>query len=358
MADANSTGNKHLKKAVRANDWNQDNDDWNQDDDDWRMSRIVAVPSALERPTIPGRRMVTMGWHPDLPDYRDYCIRQRKDSQSKATCGNNKVVEWLNEKKSSILKTSSELKSCHYDNIKYCSPVEDQGQIGSCTAQAVVGLMEYNMCRANSEHIDGSRLFVYKITRKLMGVVGDQGGYLRTAMEAVSAFGIPPEQYYPYDESRFDEEPSPFAYTYATNFKAVKYARLDGLGLDGGEVLDDLKRTLAAGHCAVFGFPVFSSLSRNADIPFPGTRDVVEGGHAVMAVGYDNNRKNIGTEEDGAIVIRNSWGREWGILGYGFLPYEYFRLGLARDCWSVFAWDWLNTGKFDVNTTASPSVPE
>lgn len=362
---ANSDGDRLLYRAVRswnqsADDWDQDDDDWRMsaspwgnDDPDWRMSRVSAVPTALGRSDIvePGRRVVAMGWHRDPPEFRDFCILWRKPrttGKKSLINGDNEVTEWLTKKKSGLLAQAVPTPTgSHYENLKFCSPVEDQGAIGSCTAQAVVGLMEYNMRRGSGTHVDGSRLFVYKVTRKLMGVTGDQGGYLRTAMKAVATFGVPPEKHWAYDISRFDEEPDPFVYTYATNFKAMKYARLDGPGVEGEELLGVLKRALKAGHCAVFGFQVFSSLSGAPDIPFPSDSDEAKGGHAVMAVGFDDGRKNVNTTNDGALIIRNSWGNGWGAGGYGYLPYDYLRQGLCSDFWSAFTWDWINSNKFE-----------
>ena len=296
-----------------------------------------------------GRRVVTLGWHRDPPEFRDYCISWRKPGshgKNQLINGQNGVVQKLAELKSPILSTDVPTGAC-YDNIKHCSPVEDQGSIGSCTAQSVVGLMEYNMRRDGGNHVDGSRLFVYKVTRNLMGVVGDQGGYLRTAMKAVGAFGVPPEEHWPYDVSRFDDEPDAFVYSYATNFKTMQYARLDGPGVDNHEVLESLKRTLHAGHCVVFGFQTFSSMSGAPDVPFPVEQDKSRGGHAVMAVGFDDSRKNISTSNNGAIVFRNSWGTGWGVNGYGYLPYDYVREGLCRDFWTAFSWDQFDEERHD-----------
>lgn len=294
----------------------------------------MATPSALNMSSSNARRIVTMGWHPDLPDFRDRNLKHKK------------VRSALEEAKSSILTSSNSLPPS-IDNSEYCSPVEDQGRLGSCTAQAVVGLMEYMMIRSGMDHIDGSRLFTYKVTRNLLGWSGDTGAYLRTAMKAVAAFGIPPERYWPYDISQYEKEPTAFLYSFAENFKSLNYARLDPQGSSPYDTLDNLKRTLAAGFCSVFGFTVYSSLSGSADIPFPNENDSIDGGHAVMAVGYDDNHIDKNGDNVPSIKIRNSWGTAWGKDGYGYLPYTYLESGLARDFWTSFKWDWLNTEGFD-----------
>lgn len=299
----------------------------------------VVPPFWMARPSVlnsggssPARHVVSMGWHPDLPDFRDKDLTH------------SDVGKKLKKVKSLI--TSGEPIPVKSDNRAGCSPIEDQGAIGSCTAQAVVGLMEYMMRRSGGGHVDGSRLFTYKVTRNLLNWTGDRGAYLRTAMHSVAAFGVPPEKHWPYVVNRYDEEPSAFLYSFADNYKALNYARLDPIGLKPAEVLASLKRVLKAGYCAVFGFTVYTSLSGKADIPFPTQTDSVSGGHAVMAVGYDDNHKNEEGVEVPSLIIRNSWGTGWGEQGYGYLPYDYVLAGLARDFWAAFKWAWIESKQF------------
>jgi len=95
----------------------------------------------------------------------------------------------------------------------------------------------------------------------------------------------------------------------------------------------------------MFGFTVYSSLSNDADIPYPSVHDKVSGGHAILAVGYDDKHKNKNAKP-GALLIRNSWGTSWGDGGYGWLPYEYALKGLASDFWACTKLDWVNTKQF------------
>ena len=302
--------------------------------------------TAINAPADTGaRRIVTMGWHPDVPDFRD-CDLDTLDRDPK-TSGRKRQSE---TRVADLLCAAKLPATGTVDLRPGCSPIEDQGRLGSCTAQSVVGLMEYLMGRAGMDHIDGSRLFVYKITRNLLGWTGDTGAYLRTAMHAVRAFGVPPEELWPYVIDRFEDEPTPFLYSYAQNFKAMKYVRLDKAGLPTNKILDNVKYVLARGYPVAFGFTVYSSLTGTADISFPDTRYRRSGGHAVLAVGYDDNHKT-GPDEDGPVVpsliIRNSWGRIWGDAGYGYLPYEYVLRGQARDFWTAYSWDWIYTTAFD-----------
>ena len=253
----------------------------------------------------------SLGWHRDLPDVRDY------------TRDTTEVKEILAH--SDRLKESTT--TVGIDLREWCSPIEDQGHIGSCTAHAGVGLLEYYQRRVYGKHLDLSRLFLYKTTRRLMGWMGDTGAYLRTTMQAMVMFGVPLEKHYAYIPAAFDNEPSAFDYAMAQNYKSLKYFRLDSGGIKGDMLLEHIKWMLAAGLPSMFGFTVYSSLSDKAWIPYPEEGDTVEGGHAVVAVGYD--------DDENALLIRNSWGTSWGDNGYGYLPYDYVRDGLATDFWTM-----------------------
>lgn len=281
-----------------------------------------------------GVRRVGLGWHPDLADLRDF------------TLGAEPIQKSLRDRKSILVRENAKLPT-KIDNRAWCSPIEDQRELGSCTAQAVVGAMEYMMRRGKPRaHEDGSRLFVYKVTRRLLGWTGDTGAYLRTTMQSIATFGMPPESHWTYEISRFDEEPSAFLYSYAQNYQALKYTRLDPYDKAAKDAFVDIKKALAAGYPVVFGFPVYSSLSNAADIPYPTNADSLDGGHAVMAVGYDDNHKTAAGEQVPSLLIRNSWGTGWGDNGYGYLPNRYVLDGLAEDFWTVFKIEWIDSQEF------------
>lgn len=151
-----------------------------------------------------------------------------------------------------------------------------------------------------------------------------------------------PRSRWPYVISRFDEEPDAFLYSFAANYKATLYARLDLYSNTAWQNLDALRSTLAEGNPVAFGFPVYDSINRpinwQGEVPYPQPGDKQVGGHAVLAVGYDDKIKIAGSKLDdskGAIIFQNSWGEEWGDDGFGYLPYDYFLEGLAMDLWTV-----------------------
>ena len=214
------------------------------------------------------------GWMRDLPDFRDNTpvtsdlTKKQVDRGVKEPV--NTILRRVNKGLNAKARTKLE-KSKKADLRSFCSPIEDQGQLGSCTANAGVGLFEYFERRAFGRYVDGSRLFLYKATRNLLGWEADDGAYLRTTMGAMALFGVPPEKYWPYLEHKFNDEPTAFLYSYAQNYQALLYYRLDGPGITKPNLLANIKEHLRNGLPTIFGFTCYTSLdlADNGDIPFP-----------------------------------------------------------------------------------------
>jgi C1A family cysteine protease len=294
-----------------------------------------------------------MGWLPDYPDLRDFTPEHDVVPQRLAAMGQTKSIRTMLGQSGILEPARSDLPDS-VDLRQWCSPIEDQGKIGSCTAHAGVSIVEYFERRAFGNHLDASRLFLYKATRNLLHYTGDTGAFIRSAMAALALFGVPPEEYWPYNPADLDKEPPGFCYALARNYQAISYYRLDVPGTSKDALLAAIKKNLAAGIPVIFGFTVYSSYIQSAKtgkVPFPAANEKMVGGHAIAAVGYDDSVsiRNTGTnstETKGALLIRNSWGAGWGVDGYGWLPYEYVLKGLAIDWWSLVKCEWIDTGLF------------
>jgi C1A family cysteine protease len=249
-------------------------------------------------------------WKKQPEDLRDYSFRTLFRSQSYTIVGLPKVA----------------------NNRKWCSYVDDQGNLGSCTANAWASLLEYNICKSKGGKYfrDLSRLFIYYNERALEGnVYEDCGAYLRSGAKVLASQGVCEETQHPYLIEDFAKKPSDDAYTIANKNKIVGYYTL--------RTLTEMKTCIANGQCFVFGFLVFSNFENDkvydeGILDMPVGSDICLGGHAVMAVGYNDYEERF--------LIKNSWGKGWGLKGknsgYFTMPYEYIsNHHLAGDFWTV-----------------------
>ena len=206
-----------------------------------------------------------------------------------------------------------------------CSPVEDQKQLGSCTANALVGNLEFLEIKQGSPYVDLSRLFVYYQERAMEGTIDeDSGARIRDGVKSLVKFGTCPERMMPYVPEAFTVAPTPDNLAAALEHRVTSYKRVVG-------TLGQMRGCLAEGYPFVFGFTVYESfesatVARTGIMPIPDvTRERMLGGHAIMAVGYDDATKRL--------LIRNSWGKPWGMQGYFTMPYECALSG--ADFWTL-----------------------
>ena len=207
-------------------------------------------------------------------------------------------------------------------------PVYDQGQLGSCTANAIAAAFDFERNRQGKPFITPSRLFIYFNEREMEGTVdSDSGAQIRDGIKSVADDGVCAETDWPYDIPEFLFQPPPACYGSALKNQSLLYERIPS-------DLTLMLQCLAGGFPFVFGFSVYESFESDAVaasgiIPMPATNESQVGGHAVVAVGYDQSRQ--------AILVRNSYGPDWGFEGGHFwLPYGYAsNPDLADDRWVI-----------------------
>jgi C1A family cysteine protease len=211
-----------------------------------------------------------------------------------------------------------------------CPPVYDQGSLGSCTANAIAGALQFDQTKqAQTDVFTPSRLFIYYNERAIEGTVDeDSGATLRDGIKSVAKQGAPHERIWPYVIARFRARPSTAAYTDGRRHQAILYQRIP-------RSLDQMQGCLADGYPFVFGFSVYDSfespdVAKTGVVPMPGPGEAQLGGHAVVAIGYDTDKRRF--------LVRNSWGAKWGRHGYFSMPFEYLLdESLSDDFWTVKA---------------------
>src|SRR4051812_44253753 len=257
------------------------------------------------------QRIARYGWKPDLPDHRDF---------------NYAVPHAI----AAVLPPKVDLRPG-------CPKVYDQGQIGSCTANAIAAAIEFEQIKQRLPEFTPSRLFIYYNERTMEGTSPsvDSGAQIRDGVKSVANLGACPETSWPYDDANknqapcpacaYAKKPSATAFAEAAKHKIKVYQRLNS-----GQ-LSSLKGCLASGYPFIFGFTVYDSfesahVAKTGVLSMPASNEHVVGGHAVLAVGYDDSTSRF--------IVRNSWGPRWGMKGYFTIPYLYLTNGqLADDFW-------------------------
>lgn len=281
------------------------------------------------------------------------------------------------------------------DNRNICSPIQDQGRLGSCTAHMFAGMIESNQIKLFSKNnllienespnqrqlsfsevgfiknaynfikyeiiffflrlfgwmfhskkennqapqknflIRPSRLFQYYATRKLRGTISeDSGASIREAIKAGAIFGVAKESLWLYNILNFKKNPPSSVWSNATTHKVKSYH-----AISDGDV-HTMKEALASGYLVGFGFSVFSGLmsrevAKTGMVVKPKANETCLGGHAVALAGYDDD-KVMPDGSKGAFLVRNSWGSSWGIGGYFWMSYNYVGDSrLSNDFWVI-----------------------
>lgn len=241
-----------------------------------------------------------MGWITDRPDQRDR--------------------PYLAALKLGNLPPSVDLRTS-------CPPVYDQGQLGSCTGQAIAAALEFDQIKQGEPYTPLSRLFIYYCERARENTVNsDAGAMIRDGIWSVAHLGAPPETEWPYDITQFTARPPEQCYTDATAHKALSYMRL-------GRAITIMKSCLASGYPFVLGISVYQSfesdtVAASGRVPMPGLGEAQLGGHCMLAVGYQDDEQ--------VFIVRNSWSTSWGDAGYCYIPYNYLLSpGLSSDFWTI-----------------------
>jgi C1A family cysteine protease len=249
------------------------------------------------------REVQRFGWVPDLPDARDFMYSAPEAVLTK-------------------LPTKADLR-------QKMPKIYDQGELGSCTANAIGAAFEFEQIKEGQTDFTPSRLFIYYNERAMEGTIDtDSGAMIRDGIKSVAKVGVCTETTWPYDIPKFTEKPPKTAYTEAKKHQALIYRRVLGN-------LHQMQGCLASGLPFVFGFSVYESfmsaeVAKTGEVPLPPRGEQLIGGHAVLAVGYDDKIQRF--------IVRNSWGTGWGMKGYYTMPYGYLTdPGLARDFWAIHA---------------------
>jgi C1A family cysteine protease len=277
-----------------------------------------------------------LGWQPSAPDFRDYSPNSPEVAA---------LVERLRAGGGGRSAAAASV-----DLREYFVDVYDQRTLNTSTAHATAGLVEYFERRAHGHLLRPSRLFLHQNALKLAGLSGNCGVDLRTTLKAMVRFGLPPEQLWPYDASAMSKQPAPFLYSFTDPYRAAVYVRLDGHRTSPEQCLQNVKAFLSAGFACAFGFSVPNSLTDDGEITYRPTFDSLYGGQALIAVGYDDRWLR---SSRGALLVRSSWGVQWGQKGYGWLPYAFVEEQLAIDFWTLLHPAWMDSGEFDVPQIAS-----
>lgn len=270
-------------------------------------------------------------WRPDLPDPRDY-----GPAHEAVTERLGKLARRLGPRGERRL---------HVDLREYLPEPAAGGPAPTATARAVATLARYFERRATGRDAYPSPLFLHQTAVRLSGHgAATSEGELRTTLKALARFGAPPANYWPDDVDHALRQPDAFLHGFWRDWSGLAYVRLDVHGADGPTTLRTLQRWLSGGFALVLGCALPRCVSADGDLPFPTRHDTIQGGHALVALGYDDQHRIRSSR--GALRVRATWGGAWGEHGDGWLPYRYVEEGLAQSAWTLLRAEWLASGEF------------
>lgn len=261
-------------------------------------------PGLHRRPVV--RKIETINHHINAPQF--HWVKDKPDARDYPYTVTNNLQEDI------------------IDLRPFCSPIESQGSLGSCTGQAIAGAIEL-LNNRNKKPTDISRLFIYYYERVMLGTVNyDSGAYIRDGIKVTNKQGAPLEKFWPYNIRQFRNRPSVIAIQDALKRKVLRYERVS----NHEGCLDALNN----GYPVVVGYLVYQSfmspaVQRTGIMPYPNTRrERLLGGHAVLLVGYDKTKK--------VYIARNSWGTNWGDKGYFYMPFSVIEdTRMSSDFWII-----------------------
>lgn len=243
------------------------------------------------------------GWRPDVPDPRDMTFKAHRR-----------------------VKLASLPEAV--DMRPLMPEVWHQGQLGSCTANALAAAFQYNQIRQSLDNWTPSRLMIYYLERKLEGTIReDNGAQIRSGAKVLAKYGVAPETLWPYNIDKFTVAPPEDAMKIASQSQVLRYARVE-------QTEEEVVAVLASGYPVVFGFSVFEEFESDycqdtgiLEMPAKGSKNY--GGHAVLCVGYDRPTRRF--------LVRNSWGKDWGLQGHFWMPFDYLLdPKLSDDFWALY----------------------
>jgi hypothetical protein len=209
-----------------------------------------------------------------------------------------------------------ELKYDIYNKYKdYFPEIADQGNIESCVPTCISTVYYYlTMKQSNYLNFRISRLYLYYQFRKLYDDVKlDEGSTIRDCINILHKDGIVPEFLYPYIETKVFNNPSEFLEKYSRFCKCLGFENISRKVIRQNLLLD---------NPVLCGIKLFESIYKDevkntGIINYSEEYDKILGGHCIILVGFDNNKKYY--------KFINSWGPTWGDKGFGYLPYEYIK---------------------------------